>query len=108
LRIAAAFWGHVIGIHSGRVVGLFVLPDGRIASGSWDDTIRLWDVTAGAETGTGKRIGLDTGDQDGDGGGPVGQKAGDAADLTTKYRGGPAPALGDTFGLAHPLLHRSR
>jgi putative hemolysin len=27
-----------------------VLPDGRLASGSDDDTIRLWDVTTGAQT----------------------------------------------------------
>ena len=37
--------------HSGRVDALCMLPDGRLASGSWDNTIRLWDVTAGAETG---------------------------------------------------------
>jgi WD40 repeat protein len=27
-----------------------VLPDGRLASGSYDHTIRLWDVMTGAET----------------------------------------------------------
>ena len=27
-----------------------LLPDGRLASGSYDNTIRLWDVAAGAET----------------------------------------------------------
>jgi WD40 repeat protein len=27
-----------------------VLPDGRLASGSWRNTIRLWDVNTGAET----------------------------------------------------------
>jgi putative hemolysin len=36
--------------HSGLVSALCVLPDGRLASGSWDYTIRLWDTTAGAET----------------------------------------------------------
>ena len=36
--------------HSGPVTALCLLPDGRLASGSWDQTIRLWDVTTGAET----------------------------------------------------------
>ena len=36
--------------HSGRVAALCLLPDGRLASGSWDNTIRLWDVATGAET----------------------------------------------------------
>jgi hypothetical protein len=36
--------------HSYAVSALCVLPDGRLASGSYDGTIRLWDMTAGAET----------------------------------------------------------
>jgi WD40 repeat protein len=31
--------------HSSVVTSLAVLPDGRLASGSWDQTIRLWDVS---------------------------------------------------------------
>jgi WD40 repeat protein len=31
------------------VTALCLLPDGRLASGAWDNTIRLWDVTSGAE-----------------------------------------------------------
>jgi WD40 repeat protein len=35
--------------HSGEVSALCMLPDGRLASGSYDG-IRLWDVTTAAET----------------------------------------------------------
>ena len=36
--------------HTDWVHALCLLPDGRLASGSWDRTIRLWDFATGAET----------------------------------------------------------
>ena len=36
--------------HSSPVAALCLLKDGRLASGSWDMTIRLWDVAARIET----------------------------------------------------------
>ena len=34
--------------HRDRVTALVALPGGRLASGSWDRTIRLWTVQRGA------------------------------------------------------------
>jgi len=36
--------------HTNGVEALCLLPDGRLASGSIDNTIRLWDVVTRAET----------------------------------------------------------
>ena len=33
--------------HSGPIWSLAGLPDGTLASGSWDDTIKIWDTNTG-------------------------------------------------------------
>ena len=35
-------------VHSGPVLALAVLPDGRVASGSNDRTVRVWELGGGA------------------------------------------------------------
>ncbi len=39
-----------LGGHTDWIPALALLPDGRLASGSWDKTIRLWDTASGQET----------------------------------------------------------
>jgi len=40
---------HVLTGHKGRVDSLAYLPDGRLLSGSWDNTVRIWDPMTGHE-----------------------------------------------------------
>ena len=35
--------------HTGSLTTLAVLPDGRIASGAWDNTVRVWDPRSGRQ-----------------------------------------------------------
>ncbi|MBI5185177.1 MAG: WD40 repeat domain-containing protein [Nitrospinae bacterium] len=39
-------YGHKVKGHTGPVTCMVVLPDGRLASGSEDHTIRIWDINA--------------------------------------------------------------
>ncbi|KAI5912223.1 DUF4062 domain-containing protein [Thauera sp. 2A1] len=49
LRLETALLGVLEG-HGGDVSALAILPDGRLASGSIDHTIRLWDLSKGIES----------------------------------------------------------
>ena len=49
VRVAAGVETGRLDGHPARVTALCLLPDGGLASGSGDNTIRLWDTSACAE-----------------------------------------------------------
>ncbi len=54
---AAGAEGRRLGRHKGKVTDLDVSPDGtRVASASWDGSVRLWDVTGQGDAGAAEHV----------------------------------------------------